>query len=267
MGRDEELAMHPILFRCCGITVHTYGFFLALAVLSAIFMARREAIRLEVDPDKIMDACFYVVVAAIVGSRLFYVATAPSAFLADPLEIFKIWNGGLVFYGGFIGAVLVVLVYFKIYHLPLGKCADIAAISLPLGHFLGRLGCFSAGCCYGKACDLPWAVTFHNPESLAPLNLPVHPTQLYESGANLLVFLLLFAFRKSKRYDGQLFWIYMALYGVNRSIIESFRADFRGGEILNVLSISQAIGLSFAALAIIMLIILGRKHAAASKNA
>ena len=260
--------MYPILFTCCGITVHTYGFFLALGVLAAIFMAKREAIRLGVDPEKIVDACFYVVVAAIVGSRLFYVATNPEAFISAPLEIFKIWNGGLVFYGGFIGAVAVVLVFFKVHHLPLGKCADITAVALPLGHFFGRIGCFFAGCCYGKACNLPWAITFRNPESLAqPLYVPLHPTQLYESGANLIVFLLLFTFRKSKQYDGQLFWIYMAVYGINRSIIETFRADFRGGTFFHLLSVSQTIGLSFAAASVVMLIILGRKHAASKKNA
>lgn len=259
--------MHPILFTCCGITVHTYGFFLALGVLAAIFMARREAVRLGVDPDKIVDACFYVVVAAIVGSRLFYVATNVDAFISDPLEVFKIWNGGLVFYGGFIGAVIVVLIFLKVHHLPLGKCADITAIALPLGHFLGRIGCFFAGCCYGKICYQPWAVAFHHPESLAqPLHVPLHPTQLYESGANFLVFLLLFAFRKFKQYDSQLFWIYIAVYGVNRSIIEAFRADFRGGTFLHVLSVSQTIGLSFAAAAVLMLIILGRKHTAPQKN-
>ncbi|RJP95150.1 MAG: prolipoprotein diacylglyceryl transferase [Desulfobacteraceae bacterium] len=254
--------MHPILFTFYGITVHTYGFFLALAVLAAIFIAKREAVRLGVDPDKIVDACFYVVVAAIVGSRLFYVATNPEAFISAPLEIFKIWNGGLVFYGGFIGAVAVVLVFFKIHHLPLGKCADIAAVALPLGHFLGRMGCFFAGCCYGKTCDLPWAITFRDPDSLAPLNIPLHPTQIYESGANLMVFLLLFAFRKSKKYDGQLFWVYMAMYGINRTIIETFRADFRGATFFHLLSISQTIGLCFAAAAVVMLIILGRRHSA-----
>lgn len=259
--------MHPILFACCGITVHTYGFFLALGVLAAIFISRKEAVRLEVDPDKIMDACFYVVVAAIVGSRLFYVATNPSEFIANPLEIVKIWKGGLVFYGGFIGAVIVVLVYIRLYRLPVGKCADIAAVGIPLGHFFGRLGCFSAGCCYGKACHLPWAVTFRHPESLAPLYVPLHPTQLYESFANLAVFALLYAFRKSKQYDGQLFWIYIAVYGINRSIIETFRADFRGGTFFNLLSVSQTIGLAFAAFSVFMLIVLGRRHAGPKKNA
>lgn len=258
--------MHPVLFTCCGLTVHTYGFFLALGILAAIFLSRKEAVRLGVDPDKITDACFYVVIGAIVGSRLFYVATNPSEFMTDPLEIVKIWKGGLVFYGGFIGAVVVVLVYIRMHRLPVGKCADIAAIGIPLGHFFGRLGCFSAGCCYGKACHLPWAVTFRHPESLAPLHIPLHPTQIYESLANLAVFLLIFAFRKSKQYDGQLFWIYIAIYGVNRSIIETFRADFRGGTFFNLLSVSQTIGLGFAAAAVIMLVILGRKNAASVNN-
>lgn len=254
--------MHPILFNCCGLTLHTYGFFLALGALAAIFTARREALRLGVDPDKIVDACFYVVVAAIVGSRLFYVATDLPTFLASPLEILKIWKGGLVFYGGFIGAVMVVLAYLRYHRMPLGKCSDIAAAAIPIGHFLGRLGCFSAGCCYGKTCDLPWAVTFTDPDSLAPLHIPLHPTQLYDAASNLMIFGVIFALRKHKRYDSQLFWIYMALYGINRSLIETFRADFRGGEVFNLLSLSQVMGLSFAAGAVLMLIVLGRRHAA-----
>jgi phosphatidylglycerol---prolipoprotein diacylglyceryl transferase len=252
--------MHPILFKIGPLSIHTYGFFLAIGMLTGIFMARSEARRYQLDPDKIMDLCFYIVIAAIVGSRLFYVLTYPDLYIAEPMEIIKIWNGGLVFYGGFIGAAIVVIIYLRVHRLPLGKSSDIAAVAMPLGHFFGRIGCFFAGCCYGKVCQMPWAVTFRNPDSLAPLNIPLHPTQLYESAANLMVYFIMLALRPYKRFDGQLFLIYIILYGVNRSIIEIFRDDFRGATILGIFSISQIIAIVSAISSIIALIILGARR-------
>jgi phosphatidylglycerol---prolipoprotein diacylglyceryl transferase len=251
--------MHPIMFKLGSLSIHTYGFFLALGMLAGIFMARVEARRYQLDPDKIMDLCFYIVIAAIVGSRLFYVLTYPDLYISEPIEIFKIWNGGLVFYGGFIGAAIVVIIYLKLYQLPLGKISDIAGVAMPLGHFFGRIGCFFAGCCYGKICPMPWAVTFRNPDSLAPLNIPLHPTQLYESAANLMVFFIMLACRPYKRFDGQLFLIYIALYGINRSIIEMFRGDFRGGTLFGIFSISQAIALGSAITSVIALAVLSTR--------
>ncbi|MCD6584952.1 MAG: prolipoprotein diacylglyceryl transferase [Desulfobacteraceae bacterium] len=253
--------MYPVLLKIGDLaTIHTYGFFIALAVLSAMFVAKHEAKRLGIDPDKVVDACFYVVIAAIVGSRLFYVITNLDFFMSAPLEMVKIWNGGLVFYGGFIASAAVLIVYLKIYHLPLGKMADIAALALPLGHAIGRIGCFSAGCCYGKICHQPWAIIFKNPDSLAPLYVALHPTQLYSSASNFMIFILILSLRRFKKYDGQLFWVYFAIYGINRSIIEFFRGDYRGATVFNTFSISQTIGLTSAFIAVIMLIVLGRKN-------
>ena len=258
--------MHPVLFQFGGFSVHTYGFFIALGVLSGLFLARHEARRMDLDPDKVVDACFYIVMAAIVGSRVFYVLTNLDTFMAVPLDAFKIWEGGLVFYGGLIGALAMFIVYLKISRLPLGKMADIGAVCVPLGHTLGRMGCFFAGCCYGKVCHQPWAITFRNPESLAPLYVSLHPTQLYSSASNFCIFLLIFSLRRYKQYDGQLFWIYLAVYGITRSMIEFFRGDFRGAMFWNTFSISQVIGISSAFFAIVMLIVLGRKHFLSEKN-
>lgn len=252
--------MYPVLFKFGGLSIHTYGFFIALGVLSGLFLARHEAKRLGLNPDKVVDACFYIVVAAIAGSRVFYVLTNLDTFVAAPLDVFKIWEGGLVFYGGIIGALAMFVVYLRISGLPLGKMADIGAVCVPLGHVLGRIGCFFAGCCYGKVCDQPWAITFNHPESLAPLYVPLHPTQLYESVSNLFIFLLVFSLRRFKQYDGQLFWIYTAVYGINRSMIEFFRGDFRGAVLWNMFSISQVIGISSAFFAVVMLIVLGYKN-------
>ncbi len=251
--------MHPILFKLGPISVHTYGFFLALGMLAGITMARSEARRYQLDPDRIMDICFYVIIAAIVGSRLFYVLTNPSFYIHHPLEIFKIWTGGLVFYGGFVGAALAAVFYLRLHPLPLGKVADIAAVAVPLGHFFGRIGCFFAGCCYGGACEKPWAIIFRNPDSLAPLNIPLHPTQLYESSANLMIFFAILAFRHLKRFDGQLFLIYIILYGISRTIIEMFRGDFRGMFFFKIFSISQIIAIAFVIGSLILLITLGTR--------
>jgi len=258
--------MFPILIQFNGFAIHTYGVFVALGVLSGIFFARYEARRLGLDADRVLDLCFYIIVAAIVGSRLFYVATHLDYFMAKPFEIFMIWNGGLVFYGGFIGAALVVLIYLWIYRLPLGKTADIAGLALPLGHFFGRIGCFFAGCCYGKACALPWAITFTHPKSLAPLNVALHPTQLYHSFTNLLIFLALFFLRRRKRFDGQIFWLYILFYGVARSVIEVFRGDYRGVTVFDMFSISQIFGIGSAVVAMLMLIILFIQSRASDEN-
>jgi len=252
--------MYPTLLHFGKITIFTYGFFLALGFLAGIFLAKTEAKRVGEDPDKILDLAFYILIAAIVGSRIFYVATNPKLYMAAPLEIFKIWNGGLVFYGGFIAALITGLVYLHRKDMPVWKTTDIIAPSLALGQTLGRLGCFFAGCCYGKVCELPWAVTFTHPDTLAPIGQPVHPTQLYSAATNLTIFILLYAFRRKKKFDGQLFWTYVFLYGITRSIIEMFRGDFRGDLIFNTLSISQATGILMGVLAIIMFFYLGRKH-------
>lgn len=251
--------MHPILFKFGKITIYTYGFFVALAFLVAIFVAKYEARRLGESDEKIMDLAFWVLIAAIIGSRFFYVITTPQIFIADPLEIFRLWNGGLVFYGGFIAALITSIVYLKKNHMPLWQTADIFAPALAIGHCIGRIGCLAAGCCYGKACDLPWAVTFEHAHSLAPVGIPLHPTQLYAVLSNLLIFIFLMAFRRHKKFAGQLFLLYVMIYGIARSLVEVLRGDFRGDFVFGILSVSQFIGLSMAIFAGIMLFVLGRR--------
>ena len=251
--------MHPVLLHFGKFSIYTYGFFVAMGFLAGIWFATYEAKRCGLDHEKILDLCFYVLIAAIVGSRLAYVGTVPDEFANNFLEIFKIWKGGLVFYGGFIGAMLTAIIYLKAKHMPIWKTGDILAPALALGHFLGRLGCFSAGCCYGKTCKLPWAITFHDPASLAPLNISLHPTQLYSSASNLMIFLILLAVSRHRKFEGQVFWLYVLLYGVTRSIIEIFRGDYRGAEIMGVLSISQTVGCSLALVAVVMLMVLSGK--------
>jgi len=257
--------MHPILLKLGGFTIYTYGFLIATGIMIALFVARKEAKRTGEDPDKIIDLCFYLVISGVVGSRLFYIATTPEMFIDDFLEVFRIWNGGLVFYGAFIGAFVTGIVYVKKNKLPLWKTADIVAPGVAIGHVFGRLGCFFAGCCYGQVCDLPWAVSFTDPDTLArPIGVPLHPTQLYASGSNLVIFIILLLIRRRMKFHGQLFWIYVMLYGIVRSINEMFRADFRGEFFFQIFSISQVIGWSMALLALVMLIIFSRRAMASS---
>lgn len=251
--------MFPVLLKIGPISIFTYGFLIAVGFLAGIYIATKEAKRAGEDHEKIMDLCFYILIAAILGSRLFYVATSPGIYLKDPFEILKIWNGGLVFYGGFIAALVTGVIYLKVKNIPVWKTADIMAPSVALAHFFGRIGCFFAGCCYGKYCDLPWAVTFSHPDSLAPTGIPLHPTQLYESLSNLAIFLFLFFFRKYKKYDGQIFWMYVLLYGITRNVIETFRADFRGEFFYGILSISQVVGGFMAVVSLIMLFIFRKR--------
>ena len=251
--------MHPVLFHVGPFALHTYGVFVAMAFLSAIGLALKEARRVGEDADQILDLCFYILIAAIVGSRILYVVIEWPTFVNDPVEIVRIWHGGLIFYGGFFGAVVTALWYVRKKGLPVWKTADIIAPSIAFGQFVGRLGCFSAGCCYGKPSSLPWAVTFTHPESLAPIGIALHPTQLYSSLNGLVIFGLLTGLTRVKRFQGQIFWTYVLLYSVTRSIIEFFRGDDRGILLGGMVSISQFIGVITAAIAVAMIVVLTRR--------
>jgi len=252
--------MHPILIKFGNFAIYTYGLMMAIAFILGITLARKEAERVGQDSEKILDLSFYILIGAVIGSRLFYVLTDPRTFLADPIEIFRIWNGGLVFYGGFIMAVVVAVVYVKKSGLSFWQTADIMSPGLAVGQAIGRIGCLFAGCCYGKVCDLPWAITFNHPDSLAPLGIPLHPTQLYSVFSDFSIFVALWLFRKKAWFPGQIFWLYVLLYGLTRPIVEIFRGDFRGSTVFDIFSISQAIGICLAVTAVVMLVLSGRHN-------
>ncbi len=252
--------MYPVLFHIGSFKLHTYGLFIALGFLMGIILAFREAKRVGEEPERILDLSFYVIIAAIVGSRLLYIIIYYKYFMENPLEMIKIWSGGLVYYGGFIPALLVGMWYMNKNRMPVWKTVDIMAPSLAIGQAIGRLGCFCAGCCYGKETTLPWAVTFTNPESLANLNTPLHPTQLYSSVNAFLIFLILMAAKRFKKFDGFLVCLYMLLYSITRSIIEIFRGDDRGFVIEGMLSVSQFIGIILGLTSLLMLLYLRTRH-------
>lgn len=252
--------MYPIVFQIGDFTIRSYGLMVALGFMAGIWIASREAKRVGEESERIVDMAFYMVLAAIIGSRVLHVMVEWRYFFANPVEILKIWKGGLVFYGGFIGAVIAGVLYIRKYAMPFRKTADIFALGIPLGHALGRIGCFAAGCCFGKATDLPWGVEFSHPESLAPLNVHLHPTQLYSSANNLVIFGILMFFRKRRKFEGQLALTYLLLYSLTRGIIEFFRGDDRGTLITSHISTAQGIGIVLAVAAVAGMIWLSRKE-------
>jgi phosphatidylglycerol:prolipoprotein diacylglycerol transferase len=253
--------MHPVLFRLGPLTVHTYGVLVAIGFLVGILFAARQAKKEGIPSDKMLDLGFYLILSAIVGSRLLFIVVNARHYIASPLDIFKLWEGGLVFYGGILLAVPTGIWYVTRNRLGLWKTADICAPAIAIGHAFGRLGCFSAGCCYGKgAASLPWAVVFTDPNCLAPTNVALHPTQLYESAGELINFLILISLRKYKTLNGQIFMSYLILYSVLRFIVEFFRGDAERGFIFLNFSVSQGISIMMLLTGVIVLSVLRWKY-------
>jgi phosphatidylglycerol:prolipoprotein diacylglycerol transferase len=245
--------MHPILFRLGGLAVYAYGFFVAIGFVAGVIFATLRARKEGIPFEKVVDLFFYTVLSAILGSRILFVLINLDVYRENPLQIFKIWEGGLVFYGGLILAIGVSIGYMRWHRLPIWKFADLFSPSIALGLFFGRIGCFFAGCCYGRETSLPWGIIFTDPNSLARLNVPLHPTQLYESTSSLIIFFFLNWMEKKKTFDGQLFWLFLFLYSVTRFFIEMLRDDPRGFLFRGLLSTSQGIGIFLAILSIFVL--------------
>jgi phosphatidylglycerol:prolipoprotein diacylglycerol transferase len=256
--------MHPILFDVGPLTVYTYGLLLAAAYLLGLKLAMVRAGHRGLDSARVLDLGIYIIIAALVGAKLLLLVTDFHTFTSDPRQLLMLARSGGVFYGGLILAVVVALWYIRRVGLPLWTTCDVFAPGVALGHVVGRFGCFFAGCCYGRPTSVPWAVTFTNPLAAAnvgtPLGVPLHPTQLYEAGAEFLILVFLLATERRGRYfAGRTFWIYMLLYAISRYIIEIFRGDDRG--MVGIFSTSQFISILLAPLAVAMLVYLSRRIA------
>jgi phosphatidylglycerol:prolipoprotein diacylglycerol transferase len=259
--------MYPILFRIGNFPVNTYGVFLALAFLAAIFVTVRLAARDGLPKEKIYDLCLWLLLSSLVGSKLLMFFTE-AEYRQNPKLLFSLdfLRSGGVFYGGLIGAVLAALFLMRRWKLPWWKTADACAPGIALGNFFGRQGCFSAGCCWGKPTRLPWGVQFteagHEITGV-PTGIRLHPTQLYESFAMLLVFFFLLWLHKRKKFSGQVILAYAVIYATVRFLIEFVRDDPRGDLLglttLTGLSTSQLIGLVVGIGALILLIIRWRR--------
>src|SRR5213593_1019634 len=262
--------MYPRLLELGPITVYTYGVLLAAAYLFGLQLARVRAKSRGLDANRVLDLGIYIIISALIGAKLLLLITDFKSFTSNPSELLTLARSGGVFYGGLILAVAVALVYIRKVGLPLWTTTDVFAPGIALGHVVGRFGCLFAGCCFGKPTTLPWGITFTDPFAAAnvgtPLNHPLHPTQLYEAGAELLILgVLLLTEKKGKPFAGRTFWLYILLYAISRYIIEIFRGDERGT--VGIFSTSQFISVVLAPLAVAMLVYLSRAVAPAPKTA
>ncbi len=213
------------------IQLHTYGVLVAVGFLIGIVLAVRESEKTGEDSEQILDLAFWLLIAAMVGARLGYVLTHWKIYIADikqgvvwyQWKIFRLWEGGLSFMGGFILSLIVALIFVKIYELNFWKLADIVIPSVAIGQFFGYLGNLAAGFGYGKMTDLPWAVTFS--AGPAPREIPLHPTQLYQALAVLFIYFAVIWIRSNKRYHGQAFLWYLVLFSTFSFVVEFFRGD------------------------------------------
>jgi phosphatidylglycerol:prolipoprotein diacylglycerol transferase len=224
--------VHPIAFQLGPLTIHWYGVMIALAFLAGLWTATRRARRENIPAEKIADVTLWLMVGAILGARFVYVTTYwREEFASQPFtEIFMIQHGGLVYYGGLVGAAVAGFSFIRWKKMPLWKTADVFAPSIALGSVFGRAGCLLNGCCYGRPTDAPWAITFTNPQahefSGTPLDVPLHPTEIYDALLNFGLYVFLAWLFRRKKFDGQVFSTYLLCYAVTRSIVEYFRGDY-----------------------------------------
>ena len=249
--------MHPVLFEIAGWPVYSYGVLLAAAYLAGLQLAVVRARNAGLDGAKVMDFGIYLIIAALVGAKLMLVVVDFSYYRANPREILSLARAGGVFYGGLIAALVVGLLLVKRYKLPVWKTADLIAPGIALGHVIGRIGCLLAGCCYGRPTSVPWAITFHNPLAGlnvgTPLDVPLHPTQLYDAGTELIILIgLLATEKKGKPFAGRTFWLYMLLYAITRYIVEIYRGDDRG-MFFSTFSTSQLVSIAIVPVSLFML--------------
>lgn len=266
--------MYPEIFRIGSFPINTYGVLLAVSFLCAIMVSVRLAARDGLPREKIYDLSLWMLLAGLVGSKIMMLFTEPD-YRADPLQLLSLdfLRSGGVWYGGLLGAVLVSYWLMRRYQLPWWKTADAFAPGIAIGNFFGRQGCFAAGCCWGKPTSLPWGVKFteagHEITGV-PTDTHLHPTQLYESFAMLLVFLFLLWLHKRKRFSGQVILAYALIYSIIRFAIEFVRDDPRGDVFglttLTGLSTSQMISLVIGITALIVLIVRRRRAQQVAKT-
>lgn len=238
--------MHPELISIGDFTIHTYGFMIMIgAIAGYLFMSNSVKKDLNIPAEKIQNLAILIIVAAFVGGKLFFYFEKPGYYFHPMSNMFKNFRTGFVFYGSLLFAIPATVWYFRKHKWPVWPMMDRIAITACIIHVFGRLGCFFAGCCYGEPTDSFLGITFTDPASQAePLNTPLHPTQLYSVFLISSILVILLMFRRHKRFEGQLFFIYIMLYAAGRAVIEIFRGDVRRGFIIeDILSHSQFISL------------------------
>ena len=247
--------MHKIAFELGPVTATWYGILVAFGFLAGIWTASRRGLRSGFQAETIFDLGPWLLIGAIVGARGLYVISYwQEDFAGKPIwEIFKIYHGGIVFYGGLIGASLACVIYTQYRKLPLWRVADVLAPSIALGSVWGRFGCLMNGCCYGRPTDLPWAI--HFPTDHPTLGGPVHPTEIYDSLLNLVLYLILAWLFRRKKFDGQVFGCFLIGYAAFRSFVEQFRGDYGPAHYLaGLLTPAQVVSIGIALAGVLLLL-------------
>jgi len=243
--------MYPVLWdlhlgKLGQFTLGTYGLFYAVAFLVAVRVSMAYAKREGIDPTRMIDLGIWTLLSGIVGAKLLLVLVELPYYWRHKMEILYNWRSAGVFYGGFVLACAVGLWYVHRTRLPLARTADAVAPGVALAQAIGRIGCFCAGCCYGKPTNIRWGVTFVDPRAHdltgVPLGVTLHPTQIYHGLADLALFCMLVTLYPRKRVHGTIFWTYVLAYAILRFIIEFYRGDYRGEVLGGLLSTSQLVG-------------------------
>jgi len=257
--------MHPILITLGPLTIASYGFLFAFGALLAILLAYKKAKAENIDLKIFTDFIFYLMITSLLGAKLLLLATNLGYYLKYPAEMKYLLTSGGSFFGGLIAGLLFTIFYIRRHHLRYRVLGDIGGPSLALGHFFGRLGCFAAGCCWGReAGHFPLAVTFTSAKANfltgVPLHVALYPTQLFEALLNLLNFVILAVAYKKRTFTGQVFALYIMNYSLIRFFVEYFRGDDDRGYVLGgldhpftSLSLPQLICVSGVILALVLL--------------
>jgi len=216
--------LHPVILKLGPLEIKSYGVMLAVSFLAGYFLAQRRAKAHRIDQAVLLDLSFYILLSAVIGSRVFYVITHWEQYSANPLAVFYLWEGGLSMMGGILLSLLVCYFYLKAKSIGFKLMADILAPSIALGIALTRVGCFMYGCCYGLPTELSWGVHFPvNSAAGSHFHEAIHPTQLYSSAYGIIIFLILLVIERKTPPAGVLFGSLMVLYGMARFTVDFFR--------------------------------------------
>ena len=247
--------MFPKLFSYGSFFIPTYGVLVALGFLAGLMVTMHLAKRAGVSVEKVTNLAVYCAIAGVVGAKLFMFLFDWNYYAQNPGEIFTLstLQAAGVFHGGFIAALLVAYFYMRKQQLPVLPTMDLFAPGVAIGQSIGRLGCFAAGCCWGRECTLPWGVHFRSDFAApVPLNIPLHPVQLYEAIPNFFLFLFLFKMAQRKHRPGQTIGLYLVLYSTLRFCVEFFRNHEQS--LILGLSLTQWISLALLTLGAFILL-------------
>ncbi len=258
--------MHPVLLKIGGFEIRTWGVFVLSGFLAGMEIIYQQAKKEGFKRDTIYDLGFYIILASIVGARVFYILYNFHEFKNNPWEMFAIWHGGMVFFGGVFFAIPTAIYYMRKHGLPVWRFKDWGAPGFAIGMFIGRWGCFFNGCCFGRPCHGPFCVVFKpGSEAFAVFgNTPIHPTQLYESFGNLIVFFILILAAKKKPFDGFVFLLYMILGPFVRFLVDYYRY-YEAYKYYGPFDVNQWISIGIMVTSLIIMAYLYKKNRA--KNA